>query len=78
MDLVTVRRWINLIFIVTGSGLTLYVAIAVLGFVRNSSVHYTSFVLVTLIMAALLSFQKLLDAKILGSGLGLVFGVSRS
>ena len=68
MDLVTVRRWINLIFIVTGSGLTLYVAIAVLGFVRNSSVHYTSFVLVTLIMAALLSFQKLLDAKILGSG----------
>ena len=68
MILVTLRRWINLIFIVTGVGLTLYVAIAVLGFVRNSSAHYTSFVLVTLIMAALLSFQKLLDGKIHGPG----------
>ncbi len=66
MDPTRLRRGINLLFMLAGTGLTLYIAVAVFGFIRNSAVHYTNFVLAILAMASLLLLQKLLDEKIDG------------
>ena len=51
-----------------GAGLTLYIGVAVFGFIRNSAVHYTNFVLAILAMASLLLLQSLLDERIRGQG----------
>ena len=68
IDLTRLRRGVNLSFMLVGAGLTLYIGVAVFGFIRNSAVHYTNFVLAILAMASLLLLQSLLDERIRGQG----------
>ena len=63
MSLETVRRGVNAAFLCIGTLLTLYVVVATFGWIRNSSQHYTNFVLATLTMAGLLIVRNLLDEK---------------
>ena len=68
IELTRLRRGVNLSFMLVGAGLTLYIGVAVFGFIRNSAVHYTNFVLAILAMASLLLLQSLLDERIRGQG----------
>ena len=63
MRLETVRQGVNAAFVGIGTLLTLYVVVATFGWIRNSSQHYTNFVLATLTMAGLLIVRNLLDEK---------------
>lgn len=81
MRLPTVRRVIDHTFICIGAVLTIYIVTATLGWISNSSQHYTNFVLATLAMAGLLLLRNLLDEKISGNEkrfwpLRLIFGVA--
>ena len=66
MSLAAVRRGVSGVFICVGTVLTLYIVIATFGWIRNSSQHYTNFVLATLTMAGLLIVRNLLDEKMGG------------
>ena len=63
MKIGTVRRVVNGAFIAIGIVLTAYIVMATLGWIRNSSQHYTNFVLATMAMAGLLMLRNLLDEK---------------
>ena len=63
MKIGTVRRVVNGAFLAIGIVLTAYIVMATLGWIRNSSQHYTNFVLGTMAMAGLLLLRNLLDEK---------------
>ena len=63
MKIGTVRRVVNGAFLAIGIVLTAYIVMATLGWIRNSSQHYTNFVLGTMAMAGLLVLRNLLDEK---------------
>lgn len=65
--MVTFRRNLTALLLVTGMGLSLYVMIAILGFVSSSAVHYTNFVLVILILSGIVGLRMLVDEKIKNS-----------
>lgn len=67
MRLPTVRRVIDHTFVCIGAVLTIYIVTATLGWISNSSQHYTNFVLATLAMAGLLLLRNLLDERISGN-----------
>lgn len=60
------RPAIQALFVLTGAALSLYIAIALFGFVRNSSAHYATFVLGVVLLAGLLNIRNLLDSRIAG------------
>ncbi len=64
--LAALRRTNNLLFIAVGTGLTVYIGVAVLGFISNSQIHYANFVLTTMLMASLYTFQTLFDERLGG------------
>lgn len=67
------RRWqrwravVNVPFIAMGIALTAYIGLAVFGFVRSSSEHYSNFVAATLVMSGLLAIRNLIDRRIEGA-----------
>jgi len=56
------------LFLLVGIILTIYIAISAFGFVRNSSEHYSNFILGTVLMAGLMGVRSLCDEKIADLG----------
>ncbi len=63
MTWTTIHRLVNGLFVAIGSLLTVYIVIATLGFVRNSSEHYTNFVLAIVAMAGLLVLRQIVEER---------------
>ena len=61
-----IRLSVEIPFILTGCVLTFYIAASALGWVKNSSEHYSNFILGTCIMTGLLALRSLADEKIEG------------
>ena len=51
-------------FLVTGVVLTIYICFAAFGYIKNSSEHYTNFILGTCMMTGFLALRKLCEEKI--------------
>jgi len=54
-------------FLIAGAVLTVYIAFAAFGFLKNSSEHYSNFILGTCLMTGLLAVRKLCEEKIHGN-----------
>ena len=63
----TLRKLVDLPFLITGAILTFYIAASAFGLVKNSSEHYSNFILGTCIMTGLLAIRGLADEKISGA-----------
>ena len=63
----TLRKLVDFPFLVTGAILTFYIAASAFGLVKNSSEHYSNFILGTCIMTGLLAIRGLADEKISGA-----------
>ena len=61
---INIRRVADIPFLVTGIILTFYIAASAFGLVKNSSEHYSNFILGTCIMTGLLAIRGLADEKI--------------
>ena len=59
-----IRAGVQGLFTAAGLLLTIYIAVSAFGFVKNSSVHYSLFILGTCIMTSLLSMRSLCDEQI--------------
>lgn len=66
------RRSIDIAFLAVGGVLTVYIAFSAFGFVRNSSEHYSNFILGVVIMSGLLAVRNLCDERIAGHATGSV------
>ncbi|MDA0305897.1 MAG: TRAP transporter fused permease subunit [Proteobacteria bacterium] len=60
------RTAFDIPFLVIGIALTVYIGFAAFGFLKNSSEHYSNFILGTCLMTGLLAVRKLCDEKIQG------------
>jgi TRAP transporter 4TM/12TM fusion protein len=58
------RTAANVPFLVTGFALTIYIGFAAFGFLKNSSEHYSNFILGTCVMTGLLAIRNLCDEKL--------------
>ena len=61
------RKLVDLPFLTTGVILTFYIAASAFGLVKNSSEHYSNFILGTCIMTGLLAIRSLADEKVSGA-----------
>lgn len=66
------RRSIDIAFLAVGGVLTVYIAFSAFGFVRNSSEHYSNFILGVVIMSGLLAVRNLCDEQVAGHATGSV------
>jgi hypothetical protein len=62
------RTIVDSLFLLVGAILTIYIAISAFGYIRNSSEHYSNFILGTVIMAGLMGIRDLCDEKIADQG----------
>lgn len=62
-SLIVVRGVANGVFWAVGLALSFYLAAAAFGFVRNSSEHYSNFILGTVIMSGVISVQGFIDQR---------------
>lgn len=62
----TLRRVVSAAFILVGMMLTIYIAFSAFGFVKNSSEHYTNFILGICLMTGLLAVRTLCDERLGG------------
>lgn len=58
------RRWVDVPFLLIGAALTVYIGFAAFGYVKNSSEHYSNFILGVVVMAGLLAIRNLCDEKL--------------
>ena len=58
------RRSTDIAFLAVGGVLTIYIAFSAFGFVRNSSEHYSNFILGVVMMSGLLAVRNLCDEQI--------------
>ncbi len=58
-----VYRVLSWVFWAAGAGLTAYVGVAVFGFVRSSSQHYSNFILAIVFLAGVLAIRNLIDER---------------
>lgn len=58
------RTAFNVPFLITGLVLTTYIGFAAFGYVKNSSEHYTNFILGTVLMTGFLALRQLCDEQI--------------
>ena len=65
---IKLRKAVDIPFVVTGIVLTFYIAASAFGLVKNSSEHYSNFILGTCIMTGLLAIRGLTDEKIGNAG----------
>ena len=63
----TLRKIVDLPFLITGLILTFYIGASAFRLVKNSSEHYSNFILGTCIMTGLLAIRSLADEKISGT-----------
>lgn len=61
------RSAVNIAFWVVGVALTFYLGIATFGLFRNSSEHYSNFMLAVLLMSGLIAVRNLLDERLQGA-----------
>ena len=59
-----IRASVQGLFTVVGLLLSIYIAVSAFGYVKNSSVHYSLFILGTCIMTSLLAMRSLCDEQI--------------
>ncbi|MAF07073.1 MAG: hypothetical protein CL389_04365 [Acidiferrobacteraceae bacterium] len=64
MGLQQIRNGLHALFVTVGLSLTVYIAASAFGYVKNSSVHYSIFILGSCIMASLLALRDLSDERI--------------
>ena len=64
MGLQQIRNGLHVLFVTVGLSLTVYIAASAFGYVKNSSVHYSIFILGSCIMASLLALRDLSDERI--------------
>ena len=64
MGLQQIRNGLHALFVTVGLLLTVYIAASAFGYVKNSSVHYSVFILGSCIMASLLALRDLSDERI--------------
>ncbi|APX89042.1 hypothetical protein BV394_04285 [Brevirhabdus pacifica] len=57
----------DIAFLAVGGLLTVYIAFSAFGFVRNSSEHYSNFILGVVVMSGLLAVRNLCDERIAGA-----------
>jgi len=62
-----IRTAADIPFLITGAVMTVYIGIAAFGFLKNSSEHYSNFILGTCIMSGLIGVRNLCDEKILNT-----------
>ncbi len=62
----TLRNITSVIFMLIGVVLTIYIGVSAFGFVKNSSEHYSNFILGTCLMTGLLAIRNLCDEKLGG------------
>ncbi|MCP5374190.1 MAG: TRAP transporter fused permease subunit, partial [Hyphomicrobiales bacterium] len=62
----SLRRIVNVPFLIIGAALTVYIGIAAFGWVKNSSEHYSIFILGTCLMTGLLAIRNVCDEQING------------
>ncbi|MDA7945906.1 MAG: TRAP transporter fused permease subunit [Hyphomicrobiaceae bacterium] len=60
------RTAVDVPFLLIGAALTLYIGFAAFGFVKNSSEHYSNFILGVCLMTGLLAIRNLCDEKLGG------------
>ncbi len=60
----TARLLVHVPFMCVGIVLTLYIAVATFGVIKNSSEHYSNFILAVSFMSGLLAIRNLIDARI--------------
>ncbi|MEK9754994.1 MAG: TRAP transporter large permease subunit, partial [Rhodospirillaceae bacterium] len=58
------RRVVDAPFLVIGAALTVYIGVAAFGWIKNSSQHYSAFILGTCAMTGLLAVRNMCDEKI--------------
>ena len=58
------RTAVDVPFLITGFVLTVYIGVAAFGFLKNSSEHYSNFILGTCIMTGLIAIRNMCDEKI--------------
>ncbi len=63
----TIRLWLSVPFWAAGAALTFYIGLNVFGYIRNSSEHYSTFVLAILVMAGILAMRNVVDSRLEGS-----------
>src|SRR3546814_234450 len=64
------RQVVTVPFVTPGFLLTIYVGVSVFGFIKNSSEHYSNFVLAIVAMTGLLGIRNLIDARLADQNLG--------
>lgn len=62
----SLRKFADIPFFLIGLLLTIYIAFSAFGFVKNSSEHYSNFILGICLMAGLLAIRNLCDEKLSG------------
>ena len=62
----TIRRAVIILFWFAGIGLTLYIGVNVFGFIRNSSEHYSNFVLAIVFISGLIAIRNAIDERLRG------------
>lgn len=60
----TLRQLVDIPFIIVGLVLTVYIAFSAFGYVKNSSEHYSNFILGTCLMTGFLALRNLCDEKL--------------
>jgi TRAP transporter 4TM/12TM fusion protein len=58
------RRGVDIPFVIIGAVLTVYIGVAAFGWIKNSSQHYSVFILGTCAMTGLLAIRNMCDEKI--------------
>ncbi len=58
------RRAVDIPFVIVGAVMTVYIGVAAFGWVKNSSQHYSAFILGTCFMTGLLAVRNLCDEKL--------------
>jgi len=61
------RRAVDIPFLIIGVLLTIYIGVAAFGWMKNSSQHYSTFILGTCLMTGLLAIRNMCDEKLNGT-----------
>lgn len=62
----TLRALVNVPFMVVGTVLTVYIGVAAFGWIKNSSEHYSTFILGICVMTGLLAIRNICDETLQG------------
>ena len=61
MNMISIQKWVKILFVALGTILTVYIAFSTLGYISNSKVHYANFTLCIMLLSSLYGIQILVD-----------------